>query len=164
MLPSKGDSTVIDYGDYDEGLRRANCDEQNVAEHYRSCSTVFDGAKSKRAYDSVSNTAMLVLSRTGDGSGSVKKRFTFRLNEDGTNERISCGEYVDAMMTTFNASQECQRASMKRSPETVSNVPRADIRSVHVNFNVDRVRSAGGNEGTPELSENFIVLRRSQAV
>lgn len=94
----------------------------------------------------------------------MKKSFNFRLNEKRTKERISCGEYVDAVMKALNATHASQHVSISRSPATVSNVSQAYIGSVPPNLNDDRVRLAGGNERNPLLSEKFMMLIRSHAV
>lgn len=101
-----------------------------------------------------------MLSRP-DGSDGPKKGCTFPLRDDGTEERITCSEYVYAVMTALNTTQARQRSASERSPVTVDQVVQTGTEYVTTDSNAGDMRATGNGELTPELTEEPMVLTRS---
>lgn len=75
-------------------------------------------------------SAMLVLSKNREKGGMTDRGSTVRVKEDGTTERISCGEYVDDILTALCVAQARQRTSHERSQVADENVVRRETESV----------------------------------
>lgn len=108
---------------------------QNISEHDQLWSTACVGAQSNQASGSASNTAMFVVLRMDGGCAPVDKWCTFRSIDDCRKERISCGEYVHAVMKALVAVQEHQWASIEVSMVKVIILVRGDAGSVPGNVN-----------------------------